>query len=317
MAPSTAPVAPADPYALKVLSVAELSRKAQIIVRATVGAPLSVKQGEHNWRVYPLDILETLVGDAQALPKIKYQDKGAALEKPAVWIDADVQEAPNVPSGETVLFLYAGQLDSPLVGYNQGAFSVNNSRVQGLPSGTPGSDPNSSPASLASNNLASTPVAPAPAPSAPGSAQAATLPATAVQPSPAPSDPVSSTPSAEKPPLTAQGNPVNTAAINSSAPPAPPKADNPAQPAASANSASSSANSASNSSASLPPSPPPASPTAAPNSVNGETKPPVPPTPAPASINTQTPGNVPLSAGQLLLDDFRKLVLSARSGGNP
>lgn len=250
---------PTDPYAPKVLSVAELSRKAQVIVRATVGAPLTIKEGEQNWRVYPLDILETLAGDAQALPKIKYQDKGAVLEKPALWVYADPQEAPSPQGGEAVLFLYAGRLDSPLVGFSQGLFTVNNSRVQGLPAGTLGTE--------AKPAQAATPATP------------------------------------DKAPLTSQGNPVTTAATNSSAPPAAaPPAVTPATPPADSN----------QSSASLPPSAPPTSPAAAANVVNGDIKPPA--VTAPPAAETAAPAvTAPLASGQLPLDDFRKLVLSARS----
>lgn len=261
--PAAKPAVPDDPYALKVLSVAELSRKAQVIVRANVGAPLTIKQGEENWRVYPLDILETLAGDAQALPKIKYQDKGQALERPALWIYADPQEAPKAPSGESVLFLYSGLLDSPLVGYSQGAFTVNNSRVQGLPDGTP--------------NVA----AQVPSPAMPTS-------------------------------VTANGNPSNTAAINSSAPPAPQTAPAVA-PEPSAPDSSSPSNT---SSASLPPSVPPTSAASAANMVNGDLKPAAPPAAA-SSATAQPAAPAPLPSGQLLLEDFRKLVLSARTGAKP
>lgn len=285
---AAAPSLPTDPYAPKLLSVAELSRKAQVIVRATVGMPLTIKEGEQNWRVYPLDVLETLAGDAQSLPKVKYQDKGAVLEKPALWVYADVQESPNVPSGEAVLFLYSARMDSPLVGYAQGAFVVSNSRVQGLPAGTPGAQGQAvQPAPAATANQ--------PAPNQPTANQAV-------------NNPLASTP--EKAPVTAQGNPVNTAAINSSQAPAPltTPAVPPTPPAADSSSPGST------SSASLPPSATPTSAAAAANIVNGDIKPPAPPAPSSTPPAAQ-PTPLPLSAGQLLLDDFRKLVLGSRTGG--
>ncbi len=117
------------------LTLDQQAVRAEVIVRATVEAPASVQESGQTWNVYPLTILETLVGDAQSLPK--YQNK------PSVWILSGVQDGPFLPNGEAVLLLYKARYDSPLVGFNQGMYSVQGGAagskvVLNLPIGTPG-----------------------------------------------------------------------------------------------------------------------------------------------------------------------------------
>ncbi|WP_293912235.1 hypothetical protein [Deinococcus sp.] len=116
------------------LSLEQQAVKAEVIVRATVGTPATVQESAQSWTVYPLTVLETLAGDAAALPR--YQDK------PAVWVLGGLTDGPMLKSGEAMLLLYKARLDSPLVGFSQGQYSVDGPAerklVSGLPDGTPG-----------------------------------------------------------------------------------------------------------------------------------------------------------------------------------
>ncbi|MFC4638570.1 hypothetical protein [Deinococcus hohokamensis] len=99
------------------LTLAQQAKKADLIVRATLGTPVTVKEGELTYLAYPLTILETVVGDAAQLP----QQEG----RPALLFLQGLQDLPALQSGQEVFaLLYTRRLDSPLVGFNQGLYPV-------------------------------------------------------------------------------------------------------------------------------------------------------------------------------------------------
>ena len=161
------------------LTLAQQARKADVIVQATIGTPTSVTEAGNTYAVYPLKVSETLAGDAAMLPQTVGAQNG---DSPALFVLSGVDRAPVFQSGqEVVLLLYKGRLDSPLVGYNQGAYLVNNGTVSVLfPPLQPGA---AQPVPVQSGPVS--PSAPAnttvPAPNSP----AATTPATSVTTVPA------------------------------------------------------------------------------------------------------------------------------------
>ena len=137
------------------LTLAQQARKAEVIVRATVGAAASVQEGGQSWTVYPLTVAETLAGDAQSLPQ--YQNK------PSLWVLSGLQDGPLVSGGEMMLLLYKAKYDSPMVGFNQGLYPVSGAAsskvVSNLPQGTPGAAVAPAPATTTPNSVSSPPAA--------------------------------------------------------------------------------------------------------------------------------------------------------------
>lgn len=99
------------------LTLTQQARKADVIVRATLGAAQSVKEGDVTYLAYPLTIAETIAGDAASLP----QNEG----KPALFFLQGLSDLPEVRAGQEVIaLLYARKLDSPVVGFNQGLYII-------------------------------------------------------------------------------------------------------------------------------------------------------------------------------------------------
>ena len=112
------------------LTLVQQARKADVIVQATIGIPTTVTEGTQVYAVYPLKVSETLAGDAATLPQTVGSQGGGS---PALFILSGVEGAPVFQSGqEAVLLLYKGRLDSPLVGFTQGAYLVANGQVSVL-----------------------------------------------------------------------------------------------------------------------------------------------------------------------------------------
>lgn len=108
------------------LTLTQQAKKAQVIVRATVGAPTTTQTGSGptavSWINYPLTITETIAGDVASLP--------VREGKPTLMFLAGLQDVPALNAGQDVfLLLYTGTQDSPLVGFNQGAYPVVSGRV--------------------------------------------------------------------------------------------------------------------------------------------------------------------------------------------
>lgn len=99
------------------LSLTDQAKKAQIIVRATIGQPTNAKEGDVTYLVYPLTVKETVVGDAANLPQVD--------GKPALFMLQGTQDLPKITAGqEAILLLYSGKMDSPVVGFNQGFYPI-------------------------------------------------------------------------------------------------------------------------------------------------------------------------------------------------
>ena len=112
------------------LSLTQQAKKADVIVQATIGAPTTVTEAGRTYNVYPLKVSETLAGDAAMLPQIGGTQGGGS---PALYVLSGMERGPSFQSGqEAVLLLYKGRFDSPLVGFNQGAYLVSGGLVSVL-----------------------------------------------------------------------------------------------------------------------------------------------------------------------------------------
>lgn len=104
------------------LTLAQQARKADVIVRATLGTPTNVTEGEATWIVYPLTVTETVAGDPASLP----QREG----RPVLFLLSGLEELPDLRAGqEAFLLLYSRRMDNPIVGFAQGLYPIVNGRV--------------------------------------------------------------------------------------------------------------------------------------------------------------------------------------------
>lgn len=169
----------AQATAAPTLSLEQQARKAEVIVRATLGPPAEVRDGDVTYVAYPLTVTETIAGDPASLPR----QAGA----PALLFLKGLADLPDLRAGQDVIaLLYSARLDSPLVGFNQGLYPVvNGSLVPGVtlaaapatPS-APGTPP--TPAvtpTAATSPAATTPPSPIPAATTPPPATVITDPA--------------------------------------------------------------------------------------------------------------------------------------------
>lgn len=112
------------------LSLPQQAKKAQVIVRAAIGSPQAVTEGEVIYSVYPLDIKETVAGELANLP--------TKDGKPALYILQGLQGMPSLSGQEAFLLLYTGKMDSPIVGVSQGFYPLSGGKfttpVSGMPS---------------------------------------------------------------------------------------------------------------------------------------------------------------------------------------
>jgi hypothetical protein len=155
------------------LSLEQQARRAEVIVRATLGSPVDVRDGNVTYVAYPLTVTETIAGDPATLPR----HEGA----PALLFLKGASDLPQLRAGQDVIaLLYSARMDSPLVGFNQGLYPVvNGSLVPGVALGTATPPTSTAPASAA-------PASTAPASTAPASGGAAPAPTTAPIPAPIP-----------------------------------------------------------------------------------------------------------------------------------
>ncbi|BDP40737.1 hypothetical protein DAETH_07060 [Deinococcus aetherius] len=104
------------------LTLTQQARKADVIVRATLGTPTNVTEGEAIWTVYPLTVTETVAGDPATLP----QREG----RPVLYVLQGLEDLPELRAGqEAFLLLYSRRMDNPVVGFAQGVYPVVNGRV--------------------------------------------------------------------------------------------------------------------------------------------------------------------------------------------
>lgn len=116
-------MASAQAATVKPLNLQQQAKKADIIVRATLGPREVVKLRSLVFDVYPLKVEETVVGTAATIP----QHKG----KPALFILKGTQDLPAfAPNQEAYILLYTKIFASPLVGFNQGYYPINDGKVK-------------------------------------------------------------------------------------------------------------------------------------------------------------------------------------------
>ncbi|WP_019585134.1 hypothetical protein [Deinococcus apachensis] len=104
------------------LTLTQQARKADVIVRATLGTPTTVKEGDLTWLAYPLTVSETVAGDPASLPQVG--------GKPALYLLSGLEGLPELQGGQdSFLLLYSRRLDSPVVGFWQGVYPIENGKV--------------------------------------------------------------------------------------------------------------------------------------------------------------------------------------------
>ncbi|MFN4252399.1 hypothetical protein [Deinococcus sp.] len=155
------------------LSLEQQARRAEVIVRATLGSPVDVRDGDVTYVAYPLTVTETIAGDPATLPR----HEGA----PALLFLKGASDLPQLRAGQDVIaLLYSARMDSPVVGFNQGLYPVvNGSLVPGVALGTATPPTSAAPASTA-------PASTTPASTAPASGGTTPAPTTAPLPAPIP-----------------------------------------------------------------------------------------------------------------------------------
>ena len=105
------------------MTLPQQAQKAEVIVRGELGAPQTVTNGGVTWRAYPLTVTEVVSGDVNRLPQLEGQ--------PTLYIWANAEGLPEWRTRQDAFFLlYTAQLDSPLVGFNQGYYAINAEQIK-------------------------------------------------------------------------------------------------------------------------------------------------------------------------------------------
>jgi hypothetical protein len=108
------------------LSLQQQVEKAEVIVRATIKGTAQETRANRPWTVYTLTVRQYLRGESTGLPKRGADASIAILGGGNVRLEG----APTFKVGEDwVLLLYAQAYDSPIVGFRQGAYRLDNNRV--------------------------------------------------------------------------------------------------------------------------------------------------------------------------------------------
>ncbi|ABF45940.1 hypothetical protein Dgeo_1645 [Deinococcus geothermalis DSM 11300] len=205
------------------LTLTQQAKKADVIIRATLGTPSTVKDGEVTWLVYPLTVTETVAGDPASLPQLD--------GKPALYLLSGVEGLPDLRAGQDAfLLLYSKRLDSPIVGFAQGLYPVENGKVQRPGTDTAASADTSAAGSNAGTNAQAAPTTPpgsttAPSATAPGDSTGAAIPTTPnTTPNPGPTpgtSPATTTPGsaiATPTPTTTPGPSTTPASLGAASP---------------------------------------------------------------------------------------------------
>lgn len=116
------------------LTLEQQARKAEVIVRVTLGTAQTVKEGDVPYLVYPLEVKEVVAGDVANLPQVG--------GKPALYFLQGLQDLPKLSANQEVLaLLYTRRLDSPVVGFNQGWYAIEDGKVKAGDPAKPITDP--------------------------------------------------------------------------------------------------------------------------------------------------------------------------------
>lgn len=116
---------------VSVVSFEDQIKKADVIVHVRIVDVKTIQNKNFPWQQYTLSVRDTLKGEASLLPQV-----GSAPSFIVLGGDTWTMEgAPMFKKDEEwVLFLYKTQYDSPIVGFNQGMYRVQDSRVMGIES---------------------------------------------------------------------------------------------------------------------------------------------------------------------------------------
>jgi hypothetical protein len=108
------------------LSLEAQTERAEVIVRATIRAVQPEERSKRPWRVYGLTVQQTWRGDANTLPKLQATPSFAVLGGEKLRLEG----APSFKENEEwILFLYTKAYDSPIVGFNQGAYRIQGENI--------------------------------------------------------------------------------------------------------------------------------------------------------------------------------------------
>lgn len=117
---------PVQATTIRVLSLSDQARRADVIVHAAVADIQSETRNNLPWKVYTLKVLETLGGNSKDLPTSASLPSFAILGSDTLLLE----QAPTPIKGqEYIFFLYKTPYDSPIVGFNQGIYNVQDGRV--------------------------------------------------------------------------------------------------------------------------------------------------------------------------------------------
>jgi hypothetical protein len=107
------------------LSLETQLERAEVIVRATVKEVLRQERNKRPWMVYTLDTKQHWRGEG-LLPKTSEQPSFAIYGNDKIKLEG----APSFKVGEEWIFLlYTKNYDSPIVGFNQGAYKLESGTV--------------------------------------------------------------------------------------------------------------------------------------------------------------------------------------------
>lgn len=106
-------------------------KKADVIVHVRILDVKTIQSKNYPWQQYTLNVREVLKGDPKTLTQVG--------DVPAFNVlgggDWQMEGAPSFKKDEEwVLFLYKNPYDSPIVGFNQGMYRIQDSRVLGIES---------------------------------------------------------------------------------------------------------------------------------------------------------------------------------------
>lgn len=114
---------------VQALTFEEQIKKADVIVQVKILEVKTIQDKKYPWQQYTLQVQDTLKGDAKLLLQVgtvpSFQVLGGG--------DWQLEGAPTFQKNdEWVLFLYKAQYDSPIVGFNQGAYQLRDGRISNL-----------------------------------------------------------------------------------------------------------------------------------------------------------------------------------------
>ncbi|GEM47939.1 hypothetical protein DC3_35740 [Deinococcus cellulosilyticus NBRC 106333 = KACC 11606] len=113
------------------LTFEEQVKKADVILHVRIVDVKTIQSKNYPWQQYTLSVKETLKGNANVLPQVQDVPSFNVLGGDT-WT---LEGAPTFRKDEEwVVFLYKTPYDSPVVGFNQGMYRIQDGRVLGVDS---------------------------------------------------------------------------------------------------------------------------------------------------------------------------------------